>query len=118
MGGLLHVFARGMNRALIQKQTIVNETYFISWSPWMSLGGNLASAPKAVALSDSVGFLEVFSRADDKGLWRNRQVLDPEQVDEPIMWAAWEGLGGSVSSGPASTVIVSGPWTCLCAAQI
>jgi hypothetical protein len=102
--GLLHVFARGMNRALIQKQTVVNETYFISWSPWMSLGGNLASAPKAVALSDSVGFLEIFSRAADKGLWRKRQVLDPDNVDEPIKWATWEGLGGSVSSGPASAV--------------
>jgi hypothetical protein len=102
--GLIHVFSRGMNRALIQKQSVVNETYHISWSPWMSLGGNLASSPKAVALSDSVGFLEVFSRAADKGLWRKRQVLDPENLDEPIKWATWEGLGGSIASGPASAV--------------
>lgn len=102
--GLLHVFARGMNRALIQKQTIVNETYYISWSPWMSLGGNLASSPKAVALSDSMGFLEVFSRAADKGLWRLRQALDAENLNEPVKWDAWEGLGGSVSSGPAAAV--------------
>jgi len=102
--GLIHVFSRGMNRALIQKQTIVNETYYISWSPWMSLGGNLASSPKAVALSDSVGFLEVFSRAADKGLWRMRQALDADNLNEPVKWDAWEGLGGSVSSGPASAV--------------
>lgn len=103
--GLLHVFARGMNRALIMKQTIVAaEDLSVRWSSWVSLGGNLASAPKAVVLSDSVGFLQIYARAADKGLWGLRQELDPDNLDEPIKWSAWEGVGGSVSSGPASAV--------------
>jgi hypothetical protein len=106
--GLVHVFARGMNRALLHKQTVFNETYHVSWTAWESLGGNLASAPKSVALGDSVNFLEVFARAADKGLWRKRQVLDPENVDFPVKWSVWEALGGVFSSGPSAIVNSNG----------
>jgi len=102
--GLVHVFARGMNRALLHKHTVVNETYFISWSPWESLGGNLASAPKSVSLSNGVNFVELYARAADKGLWRKRQLLDADNLDEPVKWSVWEALGGIFSSGPAAIV--------------
>jgi len=106
--GLIHIFARGMNRALLHKHTVINETYHISWSPWESLGGNLASAPHAVTVTNSVGFVEIFARAADKGLWRKRQVLDPENLDEPVKWSVWEALGGIFSSGPAGIVNSNG----------
>lgn len=106
--GLVHVFARGMNRALLHKHTVVNETYFISWSPWESLGGNLASAPKSVSLSNGVNFVEIYARAADKGLWRKRQLLDPDNLDEPVKWSVWEALGGIFSSGPAAIVNARG----------
>jgi len=106
--GLIHVFARGMNRALLHKHTVINETYHITWSPWESLGGNLASAPRSVALDNSVNFVEIFARAADKGLWRKRQTLDPDNLDEPVKWSVWEALGGIFSSGPASIVNSNG----------
>lgn len=102
--GLIHVFSRGMNRALLHKHTVVNETYHITWSPWESLGGNLASSPKSVVFDNSVGFIEIFARAADKGLWRKRQVLDPENLDEPVKWSVWEALNGIFASAPAAIV--------------
>lgn len=63
------------------------------WSHWESLGGQLTSAPSAVAWDN--GRLDIFVRGTDNALhhkWYNSKEG----------WSGWESLGGILTSGPAS----------------
>lgn len=116
--GLVHVYARGMARTLLTRQTLFNKTMdqvHIFWSPWTSKDGQLASSPKAVALTDSINFIQIFVRAADKSIWRKRQMFhesemaDNDDFESYGVWdSTWEDLGGAFSSGPAAIVNSNG----------
>lgn len=101
--GMLHVFARGITRALVHTSQAWNGTAIV-WQPWASLGGALASGASvgsAAVASDSL--LSVFVRASDKALWRRHQVANASRVGGggSVGWAHWESLGGVLSGGVA-----------------
>jgi len=113
--GLIHVFARGPDRALWHKGQIgENQPRSVRWSDWKSLGGVLSSGPRVPSISNSVGLLEVVVRASDKAYWQKFQVPNHAGVcsnctDNGVSWSDWQCLGGIFSSGPS--VILSSDGT-------
>ena len=58
--GLIHIFARGPDRALWHKGQIgEQQPRSVRWSDWKSLGGVLSSGPRVPGIYNSVGLLEV-----------------------------------------------------------
>jgi len=112
--GLIHVFARGPDRALWHKGQIgEQQPRSVRWDDWRSLGGVLASAPRVPSLSDSVNLLEIVVRASDKSFWHKFQVSANKGIcsnctTSGVAWSDWQCLGGIFSSGPSSTLSADG----------
>lgn len=112
--GLLHVFARGPDRALWHKgQVAEQEPRSVTWSDWTSLGGVLASGPRVPSLTDAVGLLNIVVRASDKAYWHKFQVPNHAGVcsnctDNGVSWSDWNCLGGIFSSGPSVSLSSDG----------
>jgi len=68
-GGMLHVFCRGITRALTHLRQRWNGTQ-VAWEQWESLGGVLASSPQQGGITDGANFLNVYVRGGDKAVWR------------------------------------------------
>jgi hypothetical protein len=83
------VFVRGSNGALYWK------TYNNSaWSPWTSLGGQIASGTGPAVSSPAAGGLDLFVVGTDGALWHRTYTGQS--------WTAWESLGGKVTASPAA----------------
>lgn len=86
--GTLDVFVRGVNEELFQRSRRGGE-----WSDWISLGGQLTSAPAAVERKGTAN-IEVFVRGTDNAL--HHRWYQPGSG-----WSAWSSMGGSIASAPA-----------------
>ena len=83
------IFVRGSNGALYWK------TYNNSaWSPWTSLGGQIASGTGPAVSSPAAGRLDLFVVGTDGALWHRTYAGQS--------WTAWENLGGKVTASPAA----------------
>ena len=72
---MLHVFARGITRALVHAEQQWNGSAIV-WGPWESLGGALASGAALAGASSSSSLLSLFARGADKALWRKQQMVN------------------------------------------
>lgn len=89
-GTTIYLFARGSDGAAWQNILPLGGT----WSGWVSLGGQITSAPAAGTRVGN-GTVDLFGRGTDNGLYH--RALIPGQG-----WTPWEAVGGNLSSGPAS----------------
>ena len=100
--GMLHVFCRGITRALTHLRQRWNGTAVV-WDAWESLGGALASGPLQHGLSDGSNFLNLYVRGSDRAIWRKFEqanvTADPTGRRLGVRWSNWESLGGAMSSG-------------------
>ena len=100
--GMIHVFSRGITRALTHTRQRWNGTA-VAWEAWESLGGVLASGPQQRGISDGTNFLNLYVRGADKAVWRKSEqanvTTDPSGRRLGVRWSSWESLGGSMSSG-------------------
>lgn len=96
---LIHVFIRGINRALWHLSETYSHENGKKWGAWECLGGVLASAPRVPVSLNGANLVEIYGRAADKALWHRTQVssLDATSVE----WGAWQSLGGVLASGPS-----------------
>ena len=88
--GLLDVFARGTNGALLHKSWDGT-----SWSEWEDLGGEMKLGSDPAAASSGPGRLDVLIRGTDDALWHKWW--------NGAIWSDWEALGGILASSPAAT---------------
>lgn len=102
--GMLHVFCRGITRALTHVQQRWNGTA-VEWKPWESLGGALASGPQQRGITDGTNFLNIYVRGGDKAVWRKFEqanvTAESTRPRHGVRWSNWESLGGVASSGVA-----------------
>merc|ERR1712076_214237 len=92
--GLLHVFARGPDRALWHKgQVAEQEPRSVTWSDWTCLGGIFSSGPSVSLSSD--GTVELFGRGLDKAIWHKAQKVT---TNGTLTYDVWSLLGGSTKS--------------------
>ena len=100
--GMLHVFCRGITRALTHLRQRWNGTA-VAWEAWESLGGALASGPQQRGLSDGSNFLNLYVRGGDRAVWRKYEqanvTADPTGRQLGVRWSNWESLGGAMNSG-------------------
>jgi len=100
--GMLHVFCRGITRALTHLRQRWNGTA-VAWEAWESLGGALASGPQQRGLSDGSNFINLYVRGSDRAVWRKIEqanvTADPAGRRLGVRWSNWESLGGAMSSG-------------------
>lgn len=100
--GMLHVFCRGITRALTHLRQRWNGTA-VAWEAWESLGGALASGPQQRGLSDGSNFLNLYVRGSDRAVWRKFEqanvTADRTGRGLGVRWSNWESLGGAMSSG-------------------
>ena len=90
------VFVRGSDGAVWQK------TYNNSiWSPWHSLGGQLASGTGPAVALWSAGRLDVFAEGTNGALYHKWYANGA--------WSAWESLGGKLTASPAATSPLTEP---------
>merc|ERR1711985_94055 len=103
---LIHVFSRGIDRALWHKQqAAVNGTF--GWSNWESLGAVVSSGPYVPTGMNCQNFIEIFIRGSDKAVWHKGQGHHP--VDSPSdTWTHWGSIGGKVSTAPSLAIDFSG----------
>jgi hypothetical protein len=87
--GLLDVFARGANGALMHKSW--NGTV---WSDWEDLGGMMKPGSDPAAASWGSGRLDVFIRGTDDAVWHRSW--------GGSTWSDWESLGGALTGSPAA----------------
>ena len=102
--GMLHIFCRGITRALTHVRQRWNGTA-VAWEPWESLGGALASGPQQSSIIDGSDFLNLYVRGGDKAVWRKYEQANvttgPSGRRLGVRWSNWESLGGVMSSGVA-----------------
>jgi len=112
--GLIHIFARGLDRGLWHKGQIAdNQPRSVRWDEWESLGGALTSGPHVPAIFNSIGLLEIIVRATDQAYWQIFQVPNQDGIcsicsKTGVSWSKWQSLGGIFTSGPASTLSSDG----------
>lgn len=100
--GMMHVFSRGITRALTTRQQFWNGSAVV-WSPWRSLGGVLTSGPSVMGISDGSNLLNVYARGGDGSIWRKKEEVNITGNRGYVDWSKWESLGGVMSSGVAVT---------------
>ncbi|HKX16466.1 MAG TPA: hypothetical protein VJT33_00445, partial [bacterium] len=88
-GGRL-VYCRGVDNATYQNNGLVQN--------WESLGGSFTSAPAAVyrAQISAEGWIDVFARGGDYGIWQRA-------YRGQSGWSDWLSAGGSLTSAPAAS---------------
>merc|ERR1711907_555164 len=99
--GYIHVFARGIDRAVWHLAQLKKDANNVTWSDWTSMGGIVTSSP-AIML-DSEGLLHVFARGITRGLVVKSQVFNGTE----LFWSSWQSLGGLLASGPKMPVVSS-----------
>jgi len=92
-GGLVEVFARGIDGGLMRIRLTARGSGVAS--EWESLGGILAGNPVVQRGQD--GHLEVFARGPEGALWHLYETAPGGS------WSAWESLGGTFIGDPAVT---------------
>lgn len=99
---LLHVFARGPDRALWHKRQLGSHTArTVLWGEWECLSGVLASGPSIPSTLSGVNLVETIVRASDKGYWHKGQAGSHAAG---VWWKEWVPLGGIFASGPAAVL--------------
>jgi hypothetical protein len=96
---LVHVFIRGVNRALWHRAEVYTHPSEKKWGEWECLGGVMASSPRVPVTLNGANLVEVYGRAADKALWHRGQIAQLE--GSSIEWNSWVSLGGVLASGPA-----------------
>jgi len=88
---LLTVYGRGPEKGFWYKQQAHHpvDAGSDAWSKWAPLGGRFSSSAD-VAL-DSRGYVNVFGRGLDKGIWHRGQLYSNKTVG---FFGPWENLGG------------------------
>ncbi|MDQ3936350.1 MAG: hypothetical protein M3340_17155 [Actinomycetota bacterium] len=85
--GHLEVFAIGLDRQIYNNWTLGN-----GWSGWGHQGGQVNSAPGAIAINDTS--MNVFVAGGDNQLWGKFWDINGG-------WSAWFPLGGAIAGDPA-----------------
>ena len=92
--GMLHVFCRGITRALTHLRQRWNGTA-VAWEAWESLGGALASGPQQRGLSDGSNFINLYVRGSDRAVWRKIEqanvTADPAGRRLGVRWSWLRG---------------------------
>jgi hypothetical protein len=96
---MIHVFIRGVNRALWHLTEVYTHADGKKWGEWECLGGVMASSPKVPVTLNGVNLVEVYGRAADKALWHRGQATQQEAAS--VEWSSWLSLGGVLASGPS-----------------
>ena len=81
------IFARANDGSILERHLVSDK-----WTDWVSLGGNAASGPAAVAYGNS---MLVFVRGVDGATYENTLQSNG--------WTGWRSLGGYATSAPAAT---------------
>eukprot|EP00298_Acanthocystis_sp_HF-20_P009599 c18401_g1_i2.p1 GENE.c18401_g1_i2~~c18401_g1_i2.p1 ORF type:complete len:386 (-),score=181.81 c18401_g1_i2:106-1263(-) len=93
---LVEVYARAADKALWHRsQKAEQEGSSVTWGPWHSLGGVLASGAGVVVGDD--GMASIFARATDKALYFKGQYEDSNGESQ---FDRWTTLGGMFSTTP------------------
>jgi hypothetical protein len=104
----IYVFARGSDNALWLKTITPNATQITQTdnttytiSPWVSLGGQLATNTGPSVCSWGVGRLDVFVQGTDGTMY--------QKVWNGASWSNWISLGGKLTSAPGATAVGPSP---------
>ena len=101
-GSTLFVFGRGTDNHL----WVNSCNWSFSCGAWVSLGGNLTSAPAASVSGPSAADYSVYARGANGALWSRTRTASG--------WGGWRSLGGQLRSGtaPAAAYMTGqGPYT-------
>jgi SpoIID/LytB domain protein len=97
--GSVVTFVRGVGNTL-WSTTAVNGTF----EPFVQLAG--AGLTGLAAVSTDGGRVDLFVVGLDKALWHTWTQVDG--AGRPTTWAAWESLGGTLTSAPTAASVASG----------
>jgi SpoIID/LytB domain protein len=97
--GSIITFVRGAGNTL-WTTTAVNGTF----EPFVQLSG--AGLTGLAAVSTDGGRVDLFVVGLDKALWHTWTQVDG--AGRPTVWAAWESLGGTLTSAPSAASIAAG----------